>query len=105
MDFIDRLIRRNASALHEKQRLQAVARRHEQDQRATANVLYDRIKDRVLFHFPVTRRDQRSDLSDQQFARLQAEEWAHRNALILSIVVEMASDSDENPFQDRSLDF
>jgi hypothetical protein len=106
MDFIDRMIRRAADAFQERARLQAVARRHARERAADANVLYEQIKDKVLFHFPLTRREQRPELSDAKFEQLQRAEWTHRTQLILSIVTTMgASDDDENPLENRSLHF
>src|ERR1700691_2486226 len=101
MDFIYRAIRRVAYAFHEKARLQAVARRHTRERAAHANVLYEQIKDKVLFHFPLTRREQRNDLSDAKFEQLRQAEWAHRTQLILSIATSMAAndDDDENPLE------
>ena len=102
MDVLDKIIHKCATALHEGRRQQAVERRHEKDREAKIRRDLDQLQDRILLHFPPTKRDARPDLSDKQFQRLQKAEAAHRTQLFLMLVREMALD-DEMPKSD--LDF
>lgn len=106
MSSLDELIHSVALEIHEGNRQQAVQRRHMRDREAAASRMIETIVDRLLFHFPLTRREQRPDLSETGFKKLQQAELAHRNALLIRIADVLSSVEDgNNSFENRDLTF
>jgi hypothetical protein len=99
MDSLDKFIHRCAEALHEAGRQRAVQKRHERDREAKIRVALETLEDRILLHFPPTKRESRLDLNDEQFKRLQEAEAGHRLQLLLA-VVSMAGIAGDEPESD-----
>ena len=95
MDKLDAIIRRAAEYLHEGRRQQGIAKRQQRDREARIRRGLDQLHDRILLHFPPTKREARHDLSDKQFKRLQQSEAGHRLQLFMMLVRELAIDEDE----------
>lgn len=107
MDKIDQLIKSAADVFHETARLDTVSRRHGRDREAQARRDVDQLMDRILFHYPLTKRASRPDLSDPEFEKLLMSEMAHRTQLMLTVIAGIASDADDgvNPDENTRLTF
>ena len=103
MDFIDKLIERCATSLHEGRRQQGVERRHRKERESEARRRLDELWDRIELHFPVTKRESRPDLSNKQFRQLLQAEEGHRLQLFMMLVRSLALDNGEPP--QNPLDF
>jgi hypothetical protein len=86
MDKLDKFIRQCAVALHEAARQGGVQRRHAKERESEIKRYLSDLEDRILLHFPQTKRESRLDLNDRQFAQLRRAEANHRYQLMLSVV-------------------
>jgi hypothetical protein len=97
MDSLDKFIRQCASALHESARQRAVQRRHSKEREAESRRYLTDLEDRILLHFPPTKREARLDLNDRQFAQLRRAEANHRYQLMLAVVSQAGMSEDDMP--------
>jgi hypothetical protein len=107
MNRLDQFIKSAATTFHEIARQAAVGRRHARDREAEAAREVDQLMDRILFHYPLTKRESRHDLSDEQFKQLRMAEAAHRTQLLLSVIARLASDAEgaTDHFENTDLTF
>jgi hypothetical protein len=97
MDQLDQFLKRCADALHETARQSTIQRRNAKGREADARVKIAEIEDRILFHFPPTKRASRPDLNDEQFKQLRIAEARHRVQLLLTVVSMAGVGNDELP--------
>jgi hypothetical protein len=103
MDNLDARIKAAATALHEAGRQQAISRRHSRERESETRRAFDQMMERVLFHFPLPKRERYS--SDKEFEKHSLAAMRHRVQLVITILLESNDGDDVNPYENTRLTF